>query len=86
MPVGEQQREQNHARQLLKGERRTARDVARNQAFEAVNQLRGAEPPDWFTLDQQVTFSAELRRLRDRIGQSSMGRQVEGEATLRRAG
>jgi len=82
----EQQREQNQTRRWRKAQRAAGRDMARDHAFEALNQLLADGAAPWFRPEQASSYMAELRRLRDRIGESSFARYCrQSESALSRA-
>jgi sarcosine oxidase gamma subunit len=74
MAVSDQQRAENHARQLQKGLRQIARAIANDDARSALDNLLAVGPPDWFTVEQRGAYDAELRSLRDRIRESTVAR------------
>ena len=74
MAVSEQQRAENHARQLRQAQRQAARDIARDRVVGALDGLLAVGPPDWFTVDQVNAHQDELRRIRERIGESGVAR------------
>lgn len=66
--VTEEQRDQNRPRQLRTHLRKTARQLARDHALNAIVQVVADVAPDWFTPEQECSYKAELRRLAYRIG------------------
>jgi hypothetical protein len=70
----QQQREQNHARQVRQAQRREARGLARTRAYAAVKPLFSSEPPDWYSAEQQAAYAAELGRIAERIGAVDLAR------------
>ena len=65
--LSERQRELNQFRQLHKAERQTAREIARDHAATAINQLARSCAPEWFSSTQDSDYRDELIRLMSRI-------------------
>ena len=62
-----EQREQNEQRRHRKRERGIGRELAREHAVGALDQLIAADASDWFPPDQAHAYVSELQRLRLRI-------------------